>query len=547
MTSDDANVLPLQTEGLNHRTPKTPSMTDRDERLQSATPIVRGTDRADPVGQTDPTHSTEATDPTDATDATDRASQIDQAVDQAERIDQINPIDPIGQAEPVPQVELEQLPQEPEIVPQPAPSCCSACGQSHWELYAHLPIETDAYLAAAAELNHRSRTKKPKTKKPKRPKAIVEQRNRNTPPNSSQNTSPSTPEDNAPSPGLIHSEEVFEVKDADTPISLSAYPHGTAWRCYDCGALALVWPIDSEPIAKTITQPSRRRSSVEFRESIKHQLDDCLRVKTLGSRSAATVKRLRVLDLNLGRGTRAERNLALLHELGLAKHQIFGIGDDRSTINRLNFAGYQAYCGTIDRVLDELPEEHFDLVLGFNLIEYLPNPGATLQQLTTKLRPGARLLLELSNPESWQARLFRHGYWASYQRDRRLLLGEKALRILGKRCQFAIDHLKAYPEIQAWETSAAAWTRRKRHPLRGMMGSRLMRGTLVGLDRLRAALGMAASRYGAVLVFEPSRVLGGANVSIDPIGAIDTLDEIDPINPIAPDLTPEFGTNPTHK
>lgn len=425
---------------------------------------------------------------------------------------------------------------ESQILPQPSPKVCGVCGQAHWDLYAHLPIETDAYLAAVADLNRRSRSDQRKPSKPTTPTTPPDGRNLSKPSSTESHLPEDLPQNASGHQGAesLEGDDVIAITssrnpqaivppeesdasldlpqmaaepgldESGTPLNLADFPHGTAWRCCSCEALSLVWPPNSGPIAEVIEQPTRRRSSAEFRDSIKAQVECCLRAKATGSRSPLTLKRLRVLDLNLGRGSRADRNLALLHELGLAKHQIFGIGDDASTIDSLNFSGYQTYYGTIDRILDELPDNYFDLVLGFNIVEYLPNPSATIQRLTAKLHPGARIVLELSNPEIWQARLFRHGYWASYQRDRHILLGEKAIRVLGQRCNLAIEALKSYSEPQAWETSAAAWTRRKRHPLRSAMRNGWVRGTLVGLDRLRAVLGMASSRYGVVLVLNES-------------------------------------------
>ncbi|NJN61479.1 MAG: class I SAM-dependent methyltransferase [Coleofasciculaceae cyanobacterium RL_1_1] len=423
MISDDANASPLQPDGL---ADSTESMTDRGEDLAS-------------------TGSMRLTTEDEANDSTVKTGS------------------------------------ESQILPQPSPKVCGVCGQAHWDLYAHLPIETDAYLAAVADLNRRSRSD---NRKPSTPATPPDGRNlskpslteshlpEDLPHNASDRqgsesldgddviaiTSSSNPQAIAPqeesdeSLGLPKTKAEQGLDESGIQLNLADFPHGTAWRCCDCEALSLVWPPSSEPITEIVEQPTRRRSSAEFRDSIKTQVECCTRAnKATGSRSPVTLKRLRVLDLNLGRGSRADRNLMLLHELGLAKHQIFGIGDDANTIDSLNFAGYQTYYGTIDRILDELPDNYFHLVLGFNIVEYLPNPSATIQRLTAKLHPGARILLELSNPESWQARLFRHGYWASYQRDRHILLGEKAIRVLGQRCNLAIEALKAYSEPQAWK------------------------------------------------------------------------------------------------
>ena len=421
-------------------------------------------------------------------------------------------------ATPTEEAPAETTPAKPEIEPQPAPSACGVCASSQWELHAHLPIETEAYLEAVATLNRRLRSsKKRKTEAAVTPVETAQTGipaddlndapNREAPDSEAETTEPDrdttasengneTADRQATAPPDEPATAAPEVEPEPSP--LGYFPHGTAWRCAHCGALTLVWPTSGEPVAR----PSRRRSSAEFRTAVTRQVER-VRNPKLARESGVNLKTLRVLDLNLGRGTTAERNLVLLHELGLAKHQIFGLGGDTTTIERLNFAGYQVYGGGVDRALAELPDDYFDLVLGFNAIEYWHDTTATLKALTRKRRVGARLVLELANPESWQAQLFRNGYWASYRRDCHLLVGGTALRHLAARVGLQVETLRAHPEPQAWKTSSATWKRRKRHPLKFALGSGLAQETLIGLDRLRAACGMNTSRYGAVLVVPP--------------------------------------------
>jgi len=413
---------------------------------------------------------------------------------------------------------------EPDIEPQPAPNACGACGAAQWKLHAHLPIETEAYLAAAA-LNRRrrssTRSKKSPAKlersqaKPAQPLDTAQADRSGEPTDTAAEPTQETPATEVATnatgvAATVPEADPAATTDTEAPHvpSLARFPHGTAWRCADCGALALVWPTDrDDPEA---TPPVRRRSSAEFRAAVMQQVArarSAMSQPKQGAKPAsvaANLKTLRVLDLNLGRGANADRNLTLLHELGLAKHQLFGLSSDPATVDRLNLAGYQIYGGPIAQAIADLPDDYFDLVLGFNAIEYWRDPAPILRAVARKLRTGGRFVLELANPNSWQARLFRHGHWVAYRSNCHLLLGETALRRLGDRVGLEIETLRAHPEPQAWKTSLATWKRRKRHPLKFAVGSGLARGTLIGLDRLRAACGLSASRYGAVWVKRPA-------------------------------------------
>lgn len=53
-----------------------------------------------------------------------------------------------------------------------------------------------------------------------------------------------------------------------------------------------------------------------------------------------------------------------------------------------------------------LPDRHFDVISLWDVLEHLPDPLRVLRKISEKIRPGGLLLLNLPNPESWEARRF---------------------------------------------------------------------------------------------------------------------------------------------
>jgi SAM-dependent methyltransferase len=60
----------------------------------------------------------------------------------------------------------------------------------------------------------------------------------------------------------------------------------------------------------------------------------------------------------------------------------------------------------------ELREGSFDVITLWHVLEHLPEPGKVLPRLVQLLRPGGWLFISVPNFGSWQARIFRHQWYA---------------------------------------------------------------------------------------------------------------------------------------
>lgn len=63
----------------------------------------------------------------------------------------------------------------------------------------------------------------------------------------------------------------------------------------------------------------------------------------------------------------------------------------------------------------------FDLVTLWDVLEHVPDPRATLEEVARILRPGGTLVLSLPNPETWEVKLFGR-YWVGWDIPRHLYL-----------------------------------------------------------------------------------------------------------------------------
>lgn len=105
----------------------------------------------------------------------------------------------------------------------------------------------------------------------------------------------------------------------------------------------------------------------------------------------------RILDVGCGRGF----TLAALQEFG---HEVYGIqispeaaayARDQLGLTRIE---------TRDLIDVGYPEDWFDAVTAYHVIEHLADPHAFLREIKRILRPGGQLILEVPNAAGWGAR-----------------------------------------------------------------------------------------------------------------------------------------------
>jgi 2-polyprenyl-3-methyl-5-hydroxy-6-metoxy-1,4-benzoquinol methylase len=176
------------------------------------------------------------------------------------------------------------------------------------------------------------------------------------------------------------------------------------WQCRDCGTLQL-HPLPLTRLAEIYPtnyysfQPPAGFSATQ---AIKNWLDARTFRRVLRGLQGAG---LAALDVGGGEGWLLDRLRHL--DARIAFTQIVDL-DARAGM----LATARGHAYACERIETFRSERRFDLVLLLNLIEHVEAPARVLDGIARLLTPQGVVLVKTPNLAAWDARLFRHSYWA---------------------------------------------------------------------------------------------------------------------------------------
>jgi SAM-dependent methyltransferase len=124
--------------------------------------------------------------------------------------------------------------------------------------------------------------------------------------------------------------------------------------------------------------------------------------------------------------------------------------------------GLRVFQGTL--VDAAYPDAHFDAVTLWSVLEHLPSPHRSLQEVHRILKPNGLLLVQVPDPLSWQARLF-GAAWAGFDAPRHLFAFPRDV-LLGELSAQGFRSVSAQPlagGYASFMTSICFWLGAKRH------------------------------------------------------------------------------------
>jgi 2-polyprenyl-3-methyl-5-hydroxy-6-metoxy-1,4-benzoquinol methylase len=101
---------------------------------------------------------------------------------------------------------------------------------------------------------------------------------------------------------------------------------------------------------------------------------------------------------------------AFLHQMAGQGWQVEGIELSEKAAQAAGQLGYRVYAGSLETA--KQPDEPFDLIVGWMVLEHLHDPVGGLQKLREWAKPGAWLALSVPNARSLEFRLFNEKWYA---------------------------------------------------------------------------------------------------------------------------------------
>ena len=154
-----------------------------------------------------------------------------------------------------------------------------------------------------------------------------------------------------------------------------------------------------------------------------------------------------LLEVGCGEGAFARSLMELRAEQGMSL-EVWGVEMDEAAAAKAAGVLDRVLQGKIDRVLPELPTNHFDCLVMNDVIEHVADPEALLSALRPLLRPGGFLVASIPNVRYFfnVVDLAVHGRWDYTDEgilDRthlRFFTRSSMIRLLGE-CGFTVETL----------------------------------------------------------------------------------------------------------
>lgn len=115
----------------------------------------------------------------------------------------------------------------------------------------------------------------------------------------------------------------------------------------------------------------------------------------------------KILDVGCGEG----RFLSILKEFGNPEWELTGLDFDAQAVEKCRKRGFRAEA---KRIEDFDPEEKFDAVIMFQLIEHVEDPLGVIRKVRERLLPGGVFIIETPNPAGRDYHWFKDSYWSHY-------------------------------------------------------------------------------------------------------------------------------------
>lgn len=182
-------------------------------------------------------------------------------------------------------------------------------------------------------------------------------------------------------------------------------------KCRSCGltrtnprptsdSIGLYYPDDYGPYVGTQVRPANPAHNSDIKTILKHFVN---RVIDFNTTRLPPMAPGRMLELGCASGS-------YLHRMAAHGWQVQGIEFSEKAAKAAGQLGYDVHAGPLETAPN--PDEPFDLIVGWMVLEHLHNPVDCLKKLRQWAKPGAWLVLSVPNAGSLEFRIFKDKWYA---------------------------------------------------------------------------------------------------------------------------------------
>ena len=162
------------------------------------------------------------------------------------------------------------------------------------------------------------------------------------------------------------------------------------------------YPDNYGPYVGTRVQHTRPKSANWLKKMLKPLFRFVFKLNTT---TIPTMAPGRMLEIGCASG-------AFLNQMNAEGWQVQGIEFSKKAAQTAAELGHRVHAGTLETAPQ--PDESFDLIVGWMVLEHLHDPIACLRKLQGWVKPGGRLVLSVPNANSLDFRLFKKYCYANH-------------------------------------------------------------------------------------------------------------------------------------
>lgn len=225
-------------------------------------------------------------------------------------------------------------------------------------------------------------------------------------------------------------------------------PEGAVWECNQC--TQMFSSCTREQFEEAVDHWNHRNGLIPSDRVLKRMAHRRTRDYNIFTDILDRKSGIRLLDVGCSDGLTVE----FYNSIGISAE---GVDPSREAVEIGNSRGLTLHAGYLEDVA--FPDNSFDVLTMYEVIEHLPDPVAMLTECRRILKPGGVLVVGTGNADSWTRRFKKEkwDFFGLYSRGGHVsFFNPRSLSVLGEKTGFRMRDVRTYT-VKLYEKSEVIW------------------------------------------------------------------------------------------